>query len=251
MSAVRGQPKAGLEAVTGDSLQQCLADAVVHLKKSPHWRSVVGSIGLHAFALGVLQVVASQKVEVKPYDTVKMTVVETKAPEVFEKPKEIKKPKKKEIPPSLNQKPLPKTAEPPKPVQGLNPESLVPGQGTVAVPVGNTLMTGDDGKRLKPEDVKQYQQDLTADPVLILSTVKVPEYTAAALDAGLEGTFLLEVFVNADGTVGDIEVKQKIGFGMDDLVIKAMKSARFEPRKNRLGAAEPGWADVKFRLQIP
>jgi protein TonB len=251
MAAVNGRSGGGLETAEGDGLQQCLQDAVVHLKKSPHWRSVVGSIGLHAFALGVLQVVVSQKIEVKPYETVKMTVIETAPPEVFEKPKEIKKPKKKAIPPSLNQKPIPQPKEPPKPVQGLNPESLVPGQGTVAVPVGNTLMTADEGKRLKAEDVQQYQQDLTADPVLILSTVQVPEYTAAALDAGLEGSFLLEVFVNADGTVGDIEVKQKIGFGMDDLVIKAMKNARFEPRKNRLGAAQAGWADVKFRLQIP
>jgi TonB family protein len=135
-----------------------------------------------------------------------------------------------------------------KPVQGLTSQSLGL-EGTMAAPRGNTMMTGDTGQRLS--DVQDLKGDLSEPARLIATSLVIPPYTDEALDAALEGSFIVDVFVNLDGSVREAELRKKIGFGMDQRVIAAVKSAKFVPRKNKIGVPEAGWAELKFTLVIP
>jgi TonB family protein len=58
-----------------------------------------------------------------------------------------------------------------------------------------------------------------------------PEYTQAALKAGIEGTVLLSVLVEADGTVGDATVTESLDtvYGLDEQALAAAKQWRFRP----------------------
>jgi TonB family protein len=224
-----------------------------------NWRNwndrhfVVLSVVAHILGLGLIQLTANFDAQVeKKNEPVKFEIVEKKAlPEIPKKP-EPPKPKreKPKIPPSLKKLDQPPVT-PVKPVLGVDPEDLTPDAKGIAVPVGNTLMKEDSGERLKAEEVQQYSQDLSADAALITGSFNVPEYTESALDANIEGVFIVDVFVNETGDVQEAELRKQIGYGMDTLVLSAARSAKFKPRKNRLGAAISGWAELKFRLQIP
>lgn len=190
----------------------------------------------------------------KPYQKVK---VQMQAVAPAELPPE---PKPKE-PPKEKPKKLPKKTPTPNevvanakadttPVQGLTKDS-VSDKGTMAAPVGNTLMIEDTGQRLNPNDVGALKGDLSAPASLIRSSVETPPYTEQALDASLEGTWIVDVYVDVSGKVTSAELRKKIGYGMDERVLKAAQSARFTPRKNKYGASEAGWAEIKFTLVIP
>lgn len=56
-----------------------------------------------------------------------------------------------------------------------------------------------------------------------------PDYPKEALQSKLQGTCSLELIVGADGKPRDIEVTHKLGSGLDEKAIEAVKSWRFEP----------------------
>src|SRR5262245_12082612 len=58
-----------------------------------------------------------------------------------------------------------------------------------------------------------------------------PEYTPAAMDAGIQGNVLVDVLVRADGTVGDVRVTKSldIEYGLDQKAIDAAKQWQFKP----------------------
>ena len=64
----------------------------------------------------------------------------------------------------------------------------------------------------------------------IIREVK-PQYTADAMRAKVQGTVLLECVVNADGSVGRVDVVKSLDatFGLDQEAIKAAKQWRFVP----------------------
>ena len=66
-------------------------------------------------------------------------------------------------------------------------------------PIGNTLFKKDEGIRLK--DVESLESDLSADARIRIETFKKPQYTDDALEAGIEGKFLIDVFVDDKGIV--------------------------------------------------
>ena len=190
---------------------------------------------------------------------------------IVPKKKEVVAEVKEEVPPKPEPKPEPKRPPPPKekkvsserkppqepvktaqPVQGFSPDAVAKDGPGIAVPVGNPLMVPDDGKRLKPEDVQPLgNQDLSADPRLIRSSMVKPEYTDDAIDAGLEGVFTVDVYVDATGAVASADLTKKIGYGMDQRVLAAANKARFEPRKDRYGKAIAGWTTLTFLLELP
>ena len=162
------------------------------------------------------------------------------------KPKQKEKPKPQNLAPNAQVTPeMPQTDTP---VQGLTKDSLSD-QGTMAAPVGNTLMKEDEGKRL--QEVDALRGDMSAPARLIPATLATPPYTDEALDVALEGSFIVDVFVNLDGTVRDAELRKKIGYGMDARVITAVRASKFIPRKNKFGVSEEGWTELKFTLVIP
>jgi TonB family protein len=58
-----------------------------------------------------------------------------------------------------------------------------------------------------------------------------PKYTAAAIQAKIAGTVLLEVVVLADGKIGDVRVTQSLDreYGLDDQAVAAVKLWEFKP----------------------
>jgi protein TonB len=58
-----------------------------------------------------------------------------------------------------------------------------------------------------------------------------PQYTAAALQARIEGSVLLEAVVKEDGTVGDVRVTKSLDkeHGLDEEAVKALAQWEFVP----------------------
>lgn len=171
-----------------------------------------------------------------------------------EKPKETPKPRP--IPPR-NETPTPvKPAETPppqkvEPVQGLRPDALTEGPSKTVAPVGNTLMVEDEGKRLSADQVQQMGEDQSAGAKLIQGSFLIPEYTQDALDSNIEGSYIVDLYVDEAGKVIDAQLRKKIGYGMDERVIQSAKSAKFIPRKNKQGGSIAGWTEIRFTLTIP
>ena len=173
------------------------------------------------------------------------------------KPKKPKKEKKlaKQVPtvtPSKKKAAKEKDKAKPTPVLGLSKDSFTKNNtpGGISVPAGNTTMMVDEGKRLRPEDIEELDTDLSEDARLIVESFEKPQYTVEAEDSGLEGRFVIDVYVDASGRVIEVDLRKKIGFGMDNRVIASVKNARFQPRKNALGQPISGWTELKVRLTI-
>lgn len=210
--------------------------------------ALIISAFVHAVSGGGLSLIRISEPE-KKNPIVKMRVIDAPAPRAEEiPPPPPKKERPKKQNPTPNQQVAPNAPTTEVPVQGLNKDSLSPA-GTMAAPVGNTLMVEDKGLRLK--DVEALRGDLSAPAKLIAASLTTPPYTDEALDALLEGSFIVDVYVNLDGTVREADLRRKIGYGMDVRVLNAVKSAKFIPRKNKFGTAEEGWTELKFTLVIP
>ncbi len=135
---------------------------------------------------------------------------------------------------------------------GLSKESFTDGPSNIAVAAGNTLLAPDEGKRLNPNDIKALSgEDLSSDPKLIFATMKTPQYTDDAVDANLEGLFVVDVFVDKQGIVQSTGLVKKVGFGMDERILSAAREAKFVPRKDRVGNAIEGWTQIKLKLELP
>ncbi|MEZ4741791.1 MAG: TonB family protein [Bdellovibrionota bacterium] len=165
--------------------------------------------------------------------------------------KPMKKVKTKKDKVKVERKPISKPVKNARAVQGVSEKSVAPGSTAFSVPLGNTLMTKDEGIRLKKDEIDELEKDLSTEAQLIRNTLQAPQYTDEALDAGLEGTFIIEVFVGADGRVLDVDLGKTIGYGMDDRIIAAIENARFTPRKDRGGSPLKGWTEIRFQLEIP
>ncbi len=193
----------------------------------------------------------------KAHDSVKVRIVEKKEEPKPEPPpppppkKEPPKPKPKPKQVAAQQQPKqPPPKDPPKPIQGLDANSMDPNGKGIAAPMGNTMMIEDTGERAKTPP-PALQADLSADAQLIRSSIKEPKYTDEALDANLQGTINVDVFVDETGNVQEAELKKKVGYGMDSRILETLKAAKFVPRKNKLGRPEAGWTEVRFSLEIP
>src|SRR5690606_29754701 len=102
-----------------------------------------------------------------------------------------------------------------------------------------------------PQDGEALTQDLSSPAILIHESIVLPTYTEKALDAHLEASLAVEVYVDSEGHVRDVRLPRKVGYGMDRRILRAARNARFMPKKNREGASEEGWASIKFNLRIP
>jgi TonB family protein len=220
--------------------------------------AVVASAFLHGVALVGLTSFSTSAAE-KP-DVVKVKIVERPPPAPQPTPPpppppEPTPPPKKKDPPKPAKVATEKPQEAPKekvePIQGLDAKSLDPNaKSGFAVPMGNTLMTEDTGKRVDTPP-PAMAADLSQDPVLIRESIVAPEYTQEALDAGFEGLVDVDVYVDASGKVTSAEMRKKVGYGMDKRILESARVARFTPRRNKLGAAEPAWTAIRFNVRIP
>src|SRR5438105_4300466 len=60
-----------------------------------------------------------------------------------------------------------------------------------------------------------------------------PYYTNEARDQRIEGTVVMDIVAQADGSVGDVKVTRSLDsvYGLDANAVTAMKQWRFEPGK--------------------
>lgn len=219
-----------------------------HCQVQGELRRALYSSALFHFLLvgGLIVATAPNK---KSIDPVKVSVVSVIPPKPLEaKPKAKPAKEKKKVVSERNVEPK---APPAQAVQGLPPDAVQPDAPGIAAPIGNTLLTEDEGKRIRPEDYRDLGGDLSADARLIMKSVVVPKYTDAALEGNLEGNFVVDVYVDEAGNVLQAEVRKRVGFGMDEKLLAAARVAKFQPRKNKFGRTEAGWAEIKFTLLIP
>ncbi len=78
-----------------------------------------------------------------------------------------------------------------------------------------------------------------------------PEYTPAALQAKIQGGVWLDVVVDADGSVGTVDVTQSLDaeYGLDDAAVDAAKQWRFEPGRKD-GVAVPVQVTLEMRFTL-
>ena len=77
-----------------------------------------------------------------------------------------------------------------------------------------------------------------------------PTYTAAARDAGLEGTVVLALEVWEDGQARNIRIVRSLGLGLDERAIEAVMKWRFKPAE-REGQPVRVAAEVQIRYRLP
>jgi periplasmic protein TonB len=56
-----------------------------------------------------------------------------------------------------------------------------------------------------------------------------PEYSQLARLVGFEGGDVLILTVNSDGSTGDIQILQPLGFGLDEKAVEAVRRWKFQP----------------------
>ena len=77
-----------------------------------------------------------------------------------------------------------------------------------------------------------------------------PKYPEIAKKAGIEGTVVLQVFVDKKGRVKDTVILKGIpNTGLDEAAIKAIKAVRFKPAKQD-GVALGVWISIPFNFRL-
>ena len=77
-----------------------------------------------------------------------------------------------------------------------------------------------------------------------------PEYPEIAKKAGIEGTVVLQVFVDKKGRVKHTKILKGIpNTGLDEAAIKAVKAVRFKPAKQD-GVAVGVWISIPFNFRL-
>jgi len=221
---------------------------LVNSLKKPMFIIIGISLILHVFGFFSITVIPKKEETLPNAVTVKIVSKEEPEPpkkELPPKPKQIKPPKKQQL---RGKKKT--TQAPAKKIQGLSKDSLVK-DSSVSAPAGNTLMEADKGLRLSPDQIRALEKNLSSDAILIQGSFEIPKYTQAALDADTEGRFIVDVFVDKAGKVVSAELRKKVGYGMDALILDSARTSKFIPRKNAKGVPLEGWAEIKFYLQIP
>jgi TonB family protein len=75
-----------------------------------------------------------------------------------------------------------------------------------------------------------YRPGSGVEPPRLLKEVRA-DYTDEARRANIVGEVVLEIVVRRDGTVGDIRVMKRLGAGLDDRAIQAVRQWRFAPAR--------------------
>ena len=88
------------------------------------------------------------------------------------------------------------------------------------------------------------------DPPVPLKAIR-PKYPKAAKEAGIEGTVIVQVFVNEKGRVTETVILKGIpDSGLDEAAIKAIENVKFRPAK--AGNKKVGsWVSIPVNFRLP
>ena len=93
-----------------------------------------------------------------------------------------------------------------------------------------------------------YRPGSGIDPPSLLREVK-PVYTDEGRRQGVEGDVVLEIVVRRDGSVGDVKILRRLGAGLDQKAIDAVRQWRFSPAK-RMGAPVDVIVEVAVEFKL-
>jgi periplasmic protein TonB len=135
------------------------------------------------------------------------------------------RPLPRDTPPPNDTPPEPVPGPPAPVVVGLTLRSTTVA-GTVAVPIGNTLMGNPGGSASAPGDVAPlYLVDTQPE---LLEEVKIP-YPAEARRLLVAGSVVVRLTIDADGRVVRVSVVSGPGHGLNEAAVDALKNFRFRP----------------------
>lgn len=165
-------------------------------------------------------------------------------------------------PPNSAPKEPPPDEPPPPPSFGVSLDSVV-GEGSTAVPVGNTTMVAPNAappSNKPPAALPAAPSGAPAfSPVSELYIGEFPrlerevkaEYPQEALRLGLAGTIVMKVGIDRSGAMHSVKVLKGIGHGLDEAAQKAMWRFRFSPCKTHQGEAVDCVIQYKYTFELP
>jgi len=134
--------------------------------------------------------------------------------------------------------PAPSAAEPPPPVFGVTPESVIEGESGVAVPVGNTLMTEDRTPAkappaplppaVAPNAFAPEADNLVCEHAAMVRDLK-PDYPPEAQRLRIEGQVKLRVAIDRQGNMRWARVIKSAGYGLDEAAKLGLARSKFKP----------------------
>lgn len=93
-----------------------------------------------------------------------------------------------------------------------------------------------------------YRPGSGIDPPSLLREIK-PQYTDEGRRQGVEGDVVLEIVVRRDGSVGDVKILRRLGAGLDQKAIDAVRQWRFSPAR-RMGAPVDVIVEVAVEFKL-
>lgn len=77
-----------------------------------------------------------------------------------------------------------------------------------------------------------------------------PNYTDEAREKKLQGIVAMQVLVTAEGKADDVRVYKGLGLGLDERSEQVVRTWRFQPSRDALGRAVPGWVTVEVTFHL-
>lgn len=85
-------------------------------------------------------------------------------------------------------------------------------------------------------------------PVLERDSVVVPRFTADALNRGFRGMLVLDLFLDEDGDVIDLKLRNPTGLEIDREAISSARSAKYRPARDIFGRPIASVAELRFEF---
>lgn len=217
--------------------------------------SLIAVIAFHAGAIGIAVWAPSPKTEelalptvqgillpAPPAETVQMPSAKEQPPEPVPPPPEPEKPKPK---------PKPKPKQPPKPKPPVEPP-----------PSERAIRQPEEAVEEVPPPPRQAATPATEDNDTLGAPITPPQMDANPLNnpapaypnlsrrLGEQGIVLLEILILADGSVGEVRIKESSGHKrLDETAVKAVKRWRYMPARRGDTAIEYWYLQpVEFSL---
>lgn len=200
-------------------------------------------VALHAGAIAAAMWIPAPKTQELVLPTVQGILLPAPPAETVQAPAARETPPEPVPPPPKPEKPKPKPKpkEPPKPKPPLEPppseRAIEQPEEVVETPPppSQAAVAAEDENEALGAPVTPPQKD--ANPL----NNPAPAYPNLSRRLGEQGTVLLEILILADGTVGEIRIKESSGHKrLDETAVKAVKRWRYTPAK-RAGIAIDYW----------
>ncbi|MGE3975942.1 MAG: energy transducer TonB [Bdellovibrionales bacterium] len=123
---------------------------------------------------------------------------------------------------------------PRKAIFGVTKKSHTDSTSDIALKAGNTVAKTPDLEKLNPEDETALpiptDEFLVSDMPKLKSEVRIP-YPTEAKQAGIQGPVVLNLLIDATGSVREVQLVQGPGYGLNEAALEALKQFKFEPAK--------------------